>query len=411
MTLYRYTGRSAQGDSVKGQMEGDSAEGVALRLTQGGIIPIDIISAAATEANADLVQLARRAGLGRPRTSDLILLTRQLYTITKSGIPLLRGLRGMCASMHNVVLRETLEDMIANLEAGRDLASSFARHPKLFSPLYVGMITVGEATGTLENSFLRLGQYLAQEQDLQDRVKSALRYPTVVVIVIAIAIGVVTTFVIPKFAPLFRALGNQIPLPTRIIMATSQIAQRDWPVGLGLAVLGALIVKAVLRTQRGRYTWHKWRLRIPVVGTLMHQAGLARVTRTLSVSLAAGMPMLQTLAAISRGVGNDYIAERINLLRETVERGEPLARAAATIDIFPPLVLQMIAVGEEAGELPDLLDEVAGFYEREVDYALKNLSAAVEPILIICVGAMVLILALGVFLPMWDLIAKVGSGH
>jgi MSHA biogenesis protein MshG len=147
------------------------------------------------------------------------------------------------------------------------------------------------------------------------------------------------------------------------------------------------------------------------MGNLMRQAILARVMRTLSVSLTAGMPMLQTLATIARSTGNEYVAGRIHKWRESVERGEPLARAAGSIALFPPLVLQMIAVGEETGGLPELLDEVAGFYEREVDYTLKNLSAAVEPVLIICVGFMVLILALGVFLPMWDMVAKVGSGH
>jgi MSHA biogenesis protein MshG len=392
-------------------MEADSADGVALRLVQGGITPIDIALAAAVNARSDIGELARRAGFGRPKTSDLILLTRQLYTITKSGIPLLRGLRSLSVSTHNILLRHALEDMITHLEAGRDLASSFARHPKIFKPLYVGMVAVGEATGTLENSFLRLGQHLAQEQDIQDRVKAALRYPAIVTVVIAIAIAVVTTFVIPKFAPLFRALGNQVPWPTRLIMGTSEFAQHYWPaVVVVLGVLG-LIVNALLRTAHARYLWHRFRLRIPVVGHLAHQAILARLTRTLSVSLGAGMPMLETLTAIARSAGNDYIAERVDLLREAVERGEPLARAAATVDIFPPLVLQMIAVGEEAGELPSLLDEVAGFYEREVDYALKSLSAAFEPLLLIFVGFMVLILALGVFLPMWDLIAKVGSGH
>jgi len=396
-------------------MEADSPDAVAVRLTQGGIIPIDIRAAVAVQAgsgsSADVGEFARQLGFGKPKTADLILFTRQMYTITKAGVPLLRGLRGLASSTHNVTLRLALEDVLASLEAGRELAASFARHPEIFSQLYLGMVQVGEATGTLESSFLRLGQYLAQEQDIQDRVKSALRYPAIVTVAIAIAIGVLTVFVIPKFAPLFRALGDQIPLPTRIIMGASQLAQTYWHVAIGLIALAGIVANRLVATEKGRYRWHKAKLRIPVVGTLVHQAILARVARTLAVSLKAGMPMLQTLATIARSAGNDYMAEQVQRLRDVVERGEPLARAAASVDMFPPLVLQMIAVGEETGELPDLLDEVAGFYEREVDYTVKNLSAAIEPILISFVGFMVLILALGVFLPMWDLIAKVGAGH
>jgi MSHA biogenesis protein MshG len=414
MTAFVYTGRSARGESVRGSMEADSPDAVAARLAQGGVIPVDIRvagPAGGAGAGTDMGDLARRLGLGKPTTADLILFTRQMYTITKAGVPLLRGLRGISSTTHNAILRGALEDVLASLEGGRELATSLGRHPQIFSQLYVGLIAVGEATGTLESSFARLGQYLAQEQDIQDRVKGAVRYPLIVMAAIAVAIGVITVFVIPKFAPLFQALGDQIPWPTRIIMGTSRLAQGYWHVGLALLVVLAVVARRVIATDRGRYRWHKLQLRIPVLGALVHQAILARVSRTLAVSLNAGMPMLQTLATIARSVGNDYMAERVQTLREAVERGEPLARAAALGGLFPPLVLQMIAVGEETGELPDLLEEVAGFYEREVDYTVKNLSAAFEPILIAFVGFMVLILALGVFLPMWDLIAKVGAGH
>jgi MSHA biogenesis protein MshG len=396
-------------------MESESPDGVAARLAQAGITPIDIAAAKATSeaasAGSDIGSLARRLGFGKPKTADLIMLTRQLYTITKSGIPLLRGLRGLSASTRQPMLREALEDMIGNLEAGHDLASSFARHTHIFSPIYIGLVSVGEATGTLENSFQRLGQYLAQEQDIQDRVKSAVRYPATVMLVIVAAMGVLTLFVIPKFAPLFRVLGDRIPLPTRIIMGASEFAQHHWAEGLVVSALALFCLKRALRTPAGRAYWHRLELQIPVLGKLIHESILARVTRTLSVALSAGMPMLQTLTTIARATGNDHVSAGIHQLRDAVERGEPLARAAASVGMFPPLVLQMIAVGEETGALPDLLDEVAGFYEREVDHTLKSLSSAVEPILIVFVGGMVLVLALGVFLPMWDMIAKVGGGH
>lgn len=415
MASYTYIGRSARGEAIQGQMDSDSPDALAARLVQAGITPINIVaargSAARSGGNLELGALARRLGLGRPKTADLILLTRQLYTITKSGIPLLRGLRALAASTRHPVLREALEDMVAHLEGGRDLASSFGRQAHVFPPTYVGLVAVGEATGTLESSFLRLGEYLAQQQDIEDRVKAAVRYPATVLVVIMAAMGVLTMFVIPKFAPLFRVLGDQIPWPTRIILGASELAQHNWRAALVAAAVTTFGWIRALQTPAGRARWHRLKLRIPVIGSLIHQAILARVTRTLSVSLSAGVPMLQTLTTIARGTGNDHVTDSIHRVREAVERGEPVARAAAAVDMFPPLVLQMIAIGEETGALPELLEEVAGFYEREVNHTVKNLSSAIEPILIVFVGAMVLVLALGVFLPMWDLIAKVGSGH
>ena len=412
MSQYLYSGRSARGELVRGRLDGDSEESVAARLQQEGVTPVSI--AASTEislTSAPLALLARRMGLGKPRTADLVLFTRQMYTIVKSGIPLLRGLRGLAGSTHNTVLREALEDVLHSLEAGRDLATSFGRHPELFPEIYLSIISVGEATGTLEAAFMRLSDYLRQERDLQDRVRSAMRYPLIVILTIAIAIGVITAFVIPRFAPLFRVLGNDVPLPTRIIMAVSEIARRDWywVLAVAAALFGA--ARTYVRTADGRLRWHRLLLALPVVGPLAHQAILARLSRTLSIANTAGMPMLATLAIIARVCGNDFMAQRVLRLRDRVERGEPLSRAAAGVGMFPPLVLQMIAVGEETGELPQLLDEVAGFYEREVEFALNTLSAAIEPVLIVLVGGMVLVLALGVFLPMWNMIAKVASGH
>lgn len=410
MPVFHYKGRSVRGELMTGRLDGDTADIVAARLFGSGITPVEITAARTADFN-DLSALSRRLGMGKPRTSDLVLFSRQMYTITKSGIPLLQGLRGLVASTHNRVLREALEDILGSLESGRDLAGSFARHPDLFPTLYVSIIRVGESTGTLEASFKRMAEYLAQDQETQERVKSAMRYPIIVMCAIAVAMGVLTTFVIPKFAPLFKALGDNIPWPTRVIMGVSSFAHDYWYLMFAGMAAVMFVIRSYTNTEAGRYQWHKLKLRLPVVGSLAHQAILARVSRSLSISLTAGMPMLQTLSIIGKASGNDYMAERITRLRLGVERGDPLSRAAASVEMFPPLVLQMMTVGEETGELPQLLDEVAGFYEREVDYALKNLGAAIEPIMIVFVGAMVLVLALGIFLPMWEMIAKVGGGH
>jgi MSHA biogenesis protein MshG len=406
--MYAYKGRSLRGELVTGQMDGETPDRVAARLFNGGITPIEI-SVASEKRAATVEQFARQLGLGKPTTGDLVLFSRQMYTVTKSGIPLLRGLRGLASSTHNGVLRDALEDVLASLESGRDLATSFSRHPDIFPPLFTSIVRVGEATGTLEASFQRLSTYLKTEQETKDRVKAAMRYPIIVLVVIGVAIGVLTTFVIPQFAPLFKALGDHIPLPTRIIMGASDIARNDWQFVLGGIAATVLVLRQYLKTETGRYRWHKFKLRLPVLGKLAHEAILARISRSLAISLTSGMPMLQTLHIISKSAGNEYMAERVLRLRDAVERGEPLSRAAASVGMFPPLVLQMMSVGEETGEVSELLDEVAGFYEREVDYALKNLSAAIEPILIVCVGGAVLVLALGVFLPLWEMIGRAGG--
>jgi MSHA biogenesis protein MshG len=410
MPIFSYKGRSLRGEAVAGQLEGDSPDAVATRLFNSGVTPIDIKIADEKE-RGDAGELWRKMGGGKPKTSDLIMFSRQMYTISKSGIPLLRGFHGLVETTHNVILRRTLEDVIASLESGRDLATSLARHPEVFSNLYISIVRVGESTGTLDTAFLRLCEYLSVDQDVQDRVKEAMRYPIIVMIAISIAIAVITVFVIPNFAPLFKVLGDDIPMPTRIIMGVSSFAQHYWYVVL--ASLAAVFVWAryYTSTEKGRYNWHKLKLRIPVMGMLAHQAILARVSRSLSISLKAGMPMIQTLNVIARSAGNDFMTERVLRLRDAVERGDPLSRAAATVGMFPPLVLQMMSVGEETGALAELLDEVADYYKREVDFTLKNLSAMIEPIMIVAVGVMVLILALGVFLPMWNLIAKVGGTH
>jgi MSHA biogenesis protein MshG len=306
-------------------------------------------------------------------------------------------------------LRETLEDILESLEGGRDLAASFARHPEIFPKLYVSIVSVGEATGTLDKSFLRLTEHLAQEKDMHDRVKGAMRYPIIVMITIALAVVFLSTFVIPKFAPVFAQLKGNLPLPTKILLGSSTIVRDYWPQAIAVIALAVYSIRRYLATTDGRFRWDRFKLRVPVMGKLMYESTLARLNRSMSISLAAGMPMTQTLAVIARSSGNVFITDKIQILASNVERGESLHRAASASGMFTPLVLQMIAIGEETGALPELLDEAAGYYEREVDHTLKNLSAAIEPILIVAVGGMVLILALGIFMPLWEVISKAGQ--
>jgi len=406
MSNFRYRGRSARGDLITGKLEAENADAVAARLLNLGITPLQIGADAHDESGYQNVM--QRLGAGRPSNGDMLLFARQMYAITKSGLPLLRGLRGLAQSTHNRLLRDALLDVLQSLESGRDFATSLARHPTLFTPVFLSMVRVGEATGTLENAFLRLGEYMSQDQDVQDRVKGAIRYPIIVIIMIGLAVGVITVFVIPNFAPLFKILGNDIPWPTRVIMGSSDlVVHHGWALAIS-AILTFIGWRRYLKTETGRYRWDGYKLKVPVLGELLRQSILSRATRSLAISLQAGLPMIQALTLLSRSAGNEWLAERLIHLRDAVERGDSLSRAATTSGIFPSLVLQMMLVGEETGELTQLLEEIGGFYQREVDHRLKTLTAMLEPFLIILVGGMVLILALGVFLPMWNMIAKVG---
>ena len=409
MAEYAYKGRAANGGLVTGKLHGNSAEAVATRLVSAGVTPVEILDIA-EERSLTLSDIVIRLGGGQPTTKDLVLFCRQMHTITRTGLPLLRGLTGLMQTTHNEVLKAALVDIIASLESGRALAASLRAHPKIFSKLFVNLIEIGEATGTLDVAFQRLYEYLSLDQEVRDRVKSAIRYPIIVLIAVAIALSVITVFVIPNFAPIFRTLGDDIPLPTRIIMGASDFAINYWMYVLGAGVVMAFAASAYVKTAAGRLRWDKLKLNVPVTGIIVRNAALARITRSLAVSLNAGLPINDTLRTVSDSIGNTWLGEKMVSLSAGIERGESLSVTAGNSGLFTPLILQMVALGEETGALPELLDESSDYYRREVEYDLDNLSAALEPILIVTVGVVVLVLALGVFLPMWDMISQARAG-
>ena len=391
---------------MKGRLSGASSDAIANRLLNIGVIPVDITEAAERSAMT-VEEFWRRLGGGRPNTKDLGLFCRQMHVITRTGLPLLRGLNGLAETTHNEVLRAALLDVMAGLESGRGLAQSVSDHQDIFPGLFISIIEMGEKTGTLDLAFLRMYEYLNMEQEIRDRVSQATRYPMTVIGAILVAMGVITVFVIPSFAPLFRSLGDELPMPTKIILAVSTFFRDHWFVVL--LIFGAIYaaIKTWLKTEQGRFRWDRTKLRLPVVGKIVRNASLSRITRSLTISLQAGLPMNETLQTVAKSIGNAYLTVKMTMLSDGIERGESLWKTAHSTGLFTPLVLQMIALGEETGSLPELLDEVAEHYKREVDYDLDNLSDALEPLLMVAVGGMVLVLALGIFLPMWDMVKLV----
>jgi MSHA biogenesis protein MshG len=278
-----------------------------------------------------------------------------------------------------------------------------ARQGKVFGPFYVSMVRVGELTGQMDEIFLRLSDHLEFERYMREQVRSALLYPAIVMIVMALAIFIVNIFVIPQFAKIYKAFNAQLPPITQGLIAFSNFMVTYW--WLVLLLIGAAAWGFALwtRTERGRYTWDRTKLRLPIAGKIVIKATLARFARSLSLALKSGVPVVQSLSAVAQVVDNDYIGKQIERMREGVERGESVLRTAGNSGVFTPVVLQMVAVGEESGSLDRVMDEIGDMYRREVEYELKTLSKQIEPILIIFIGVLVLILALGVFMPIWDL--------
>lgn len=401
MPNFVYKGRNPRGELVQGRLEATTLDAVAAQLMNTGVTPIDIEeSEGKTESERDITG---RLFAPRPGLDDLILFSRQMFILMKAGVPMTRALVGLIQSTHNPYMVDALRDVLAGIESGRELGTSMSQHPEIFSTLFVSMVRVGENTGRLEEAFQRIFQYLELERDTRKRVKAALRYPTFVLVAIAIAIAIINIFVIPAFAGLFERADVALPWQTRLLIGSSNFFVQWWPAMLAALIIGIGGFRYYIKTDRGHYWWDKTKLRIPLVGDIIKRAILGRFARAFSMSLSSGVPLVQALTVVSRSVDNDYIGDAILGMRNGIERGDSLTRTAAATGQFTPLVLQMLAVGEETGEVDRLLAEVADYYEREVDYELKNLSSTIEPVMIVAIGILVLILALGVFLPMWDM--------
>jgi MSHA biogenesis protein MshG len=300
-------------------------------------------------------------------------------------------------------MSRVIKDVRESLDTGRELSASLARQPDTFSPFYLAMVRVGELTGRLEEVFLRLFQHMEFEREVRDQVKSALRYPMFVLAVMALAITVVNLWVIPAFAKVYRGMNAKLPALTEALIGFSDFMVAHWPLLLFGAVGAAALVRWWVSTPEGRLTWHRLKLRLPVAGKIVRKATLARFARSFALAARSGVQIVQALTVVAQTVDNDYIAVKIAAMREGVERGESVLRSAVASGVFTPVVLQMVAVGEESGALDDMMDEIGQMYQREVEYEIKGLSAQIEPILILCLGVLVLILALGIFLPIWDL--------
>jgi len=401
MSVFVYKGRDGAGRAISGQVEAGSVEAAASALASRGVTPITINEQSSQEGPlAAYQQLWLRRRVEAP---EMIMFCRQMYTITKAGIPLVKGIRSLAASLKHYTLQQTLLDVAERLETGQELSRSMSAHPKVFNHLFIALVDVGENSGRLDLTFLQLAEYIERDLETSRNIRQALRYPTFVVIALAIAMAVINIKVIPAFAGMFRKFGAELPLPTRILIAVSDFMVAWWPYLLVAIIAAGIGVWRFGKTERGGRLWGRKKLRLPIIGDVIERASMARYARTFALMVKAGMPLTSSLDLCARAIDNPHLAEKIKGIRSGVERGEGLYTTHMASGMFTPLVLQMISVGEESGQVDTLLAEVAGFYEREVDYDVKKLSDKIEPVLIIIMAVFVLILALGIFLPMWEM--------
>lgn len=400
MPLFNYTGRDGSGALVQGVLEGQDSSALAGLLFSRSITPIEIQAQAAASTSKNIsIHLFEE----KIETIDVMLFSRQMYTLLKAGIPIMNALNGLQASTQNKALSLVISDVRESLGSGRELSSALAQHPKVFTSFYISMVRVGETTGMLDTVFLRLFDHLEFERFMRDQIKSALRYPTFVIIAMAIAIIIVNLFVIPAFAKVFQSFGAELPILTRGLLGFSKFMVASWPFII-VGVAGAIyLFRKYITTSVGKFKWDSFKLKTPLAGKIIHKAIMARFARSFALASKSGVPITSGLKLVAQTADNDYISSKIEQMREGVERGESILRTATNSGVFNPIVLQMIAVGEESGSLDDLMQEVADMYQRDVEYEIKTLGAQIEPILIVFLGVMVLILALGIFLPIWDL--------
>jgi len=420
MARFVYKARGAYGQ-VEGVQEASNAAQVADILRQKDLIPVSI-----KPENSSTAALAGTLGVGGSNTNgqaepvrwpppkvteeDVMLFSRQIYSLLKAGVPILRALAGLQETTTNLAMKKVIYEVRRSLEGGVDLGNSFAQHPKVFNNFYVAMVRVGETSGQIDHIFMRLYKHMEFEQFMRKQVKSALRYPSFVILAMVIAIGVINVMVIPAFETVFRSMGSDLPVPTKILMASSRLTiEYGWYL-MGMVAVGFFVFKQWRDTPAGRMAWDAWLVRLPLVGPIVTQASLSRFARAFALSLRSGVPLERALSSVAMTADNTFLAERIEGMRDSITRGDSLTRAAVAAGIFTPMVLQMIAIGEETGMLDELLEEIGELYGNEVEYSIKTLSQQIEPILVIFLGAVVLLLALGVFLPMWDM-GKVTLKH
>ncbi len=405
MTTYVWKGRTTGGEVMSGELAAESRRELTMALRRKKIILIN-----AKEKSKGLSLSLKRAGSGSVKTKDLAIFTRQFATMINAGLPLVQCLDTLSKQTSKTVFREVISKVMKDVESGGTLAESIAKHRNIFSELYVQMVTAGEAGGVLDVILLRLATFLEKIDALKRKVKTAMMYPSVVLTVAVAATVFLLVFIIPTFAKMFKDFGGQLPLPTRIVMGVSDFIRSKWWLLVGVLAAVVVAAKRIRSSEKGRYKTDAMLLKVPAIGDILMKASVARFTRTLGTLISSGVPILDGLNITAKTAGNMVIQDAILKTRASISEGETISSPLRESNVFPPMVVQMIAIGEETGALDDMLGKIADFYEEEVDTAVEGLTSIIEPVMIVFMGGIVGTMVIAMYLPIFKMVSVIMQG-
>jgi type IV pilus assembly protein PilC len=404
MPKFTYKVITETGDVGAGTIEADSVDAANNKLTAQGYIPTQVREVAIS-AGVDLQALKDR--FTPIRIPEIILFTKQFRTMIRAGVSMLNLLSILEDQTENVKLKKVISEMHQSINQGASLTEAFQRHPRVFTPLYTSMVQAGETSGALPEILERLTYILEHERKVKTDIKSALQYPMIVVTFLIIAFIVLLTFVIPKFANIFQSAGLKLPLPTVICMKLYEFMSSYWLLIVGALIVGIIFLVSYFKTQPGRFVRDTALLKLPIIGILLQKAAISRFASIFSILHASGVDILESMNILSGTIGNEAIAKDLESTKGMLEEGRGIAGPLSSSKYFTPMLINMVAIGEESGNLQEMLQEVAEHYDSEVEYAMGKLSEAIGPLLTIGLAAVVGFFALAIFLPMWDLTTMV----
>jgi type IV pilus assembly protein PilC len=396
---YTYRVRDRRGSLLAGELQADSRDLVLSRLREQGLIPLEV-KVKSRGMSSEIKFLTKT----KVKLKDLAVFSRQFATMINSGLPLLRALAILENQTEAKQLAKVVGQMRLDVEQGTALSAAMAKHPKAFSRLYVAMVRAGETGGVLDSVLLRLADTLEREVELRRKIKSAMSYPIVVMAVVILILSAMLLFVVPTFKNLFSSLGGTLPLPTRLLLAVSDGFKKYFLFVFLFFGAAIFAFRRWKRTDRGRYAVDRLKLKIPIFGQLFHKTAMSRFARTLGALSRSGVPLLQSLDIVAETVQNEVVANAVRDVQASVKEGESLAEPLSRHEVFPPMVVQMLAVGEETGALDTMLEKISDFYDDEVSATVDALTALIEPLLIVVVGGTVGLIVISLYLPMFRLI-------
>ncbi|PMP70863.1 MAG: type II secretion system F family protein [Calditerrivibrio nitroreducens] len=400
---FNYKGTNKKGELIKGIIDAPNIEEASIILYSQGIIPQIIRESSSLDLLTHKIEKFL-SKYEKVKLEELIVFTRQFASLFTAGIPILTILRRLETQNYSKKMKETISTIIRDIEAGTPLSIAFRKHKDIFSDLYINMLRVGEEGGVLDIVLQRLALILETDLDTRNKIKNATRYPKLVISAIVIAFIILMTFVIPKFASLFSKFDAALPLPTRMLIFLNDFFHNFWWLILLIVLLIFIIYRKYKKTPQGKKKIDEYTLKIPIIGPLTHKIYLSRIARILGLLYKSGISIITSFEIVSEVTGNDVIKDELLIIKEKITRGATIHGSFEASKYFPPVVSDMISAGEDTGQLDEMLFKIADYYDGEVDYSIKTLSQAIEPILLLMIAAMVLILALGVFLPMWDMV-------